>query len=109
MRLFELEGTDPIVTRLVALTDQLKTDLENKEVGDDFTVDQLLKYFSKYDIVLDKSDLYNMIEKPPLKNIISNIKGDRVIFKGTEDTTEVPKDQSEKIVSQMAKKAAKIK
>lgn len=110
MRLFEIEETDPIVTRLVAITDQLKTDLENKEVGPEFSLDQLLKYFADYDIVLDKSDLYNMIKKPPLKGLIANIQGDNVIFKGQEGSGDgAPEDEQQKIVAQMANKAAKIK
>jgi FMN-dependent NADH-azoreductase len=82
MRLFELAGPDPIVTRLVAITDQLKSELDSKKIDPQMNVDQLLKYLSDYDIVVDVSDLYNMIQKPPLKNIIDNIQGDQVIFKG---------------------------
>lgn len=113
MRLFEFTEADPIVTRLVAITDQLKSDLENKEVDPTMTTDQLLQYLANYDIVVDTSDLYNMIQKPPLKNVISNIQGQNVIFKGYEgDGAEPnpPQDQSQKVVSQMANKAAsKIK
>ena len=107
MRLYEF--ADPIVTRLVAITDQLKNDLETNEVSPDMTTDELLDYFSKYDIVVDTSDLYNMIKKPPLKNVVSNIKGDDVIFKGYEAPNDVePQNDSEKIVAQMANKANKL-
>lgn len=108
MRLYEF--ADPIVTRLVAITDQLKTDLENNEVGPEMTTDQLLDYFAKYDIVVDVTDLYNMIQKPPLKNVISNIQGDNVVFKGYETPNEVePQNDSDKVVAQMANKANKLK
>ena len=107
MRLFELAGPDPIVTRLVAITDQLKSELDSKKIDPQMNVDQLLKYLSDYDIVVDVSDLYNMIQKPPLKNIIDNIQGDQVIFKGqgagageAEDET-----QSQQVVQQMAQNA----
>lgn len=107
MRLYEF--ADPIVTRLVAITDQLKNDLETNEVSPDMTTDELLDYFSKYDIVVDTSDLYNMIKKPPLKNVVSNIKGDDVIFKGYEAPNDAePQSDSEKIVAQMANKANKL-
>lgn len=105
MRLYEF--TDPIVTRLVAITDQLKSDLDNGEVGPEMTTDQLLQYFSNYDIVVDKKDLYNMIQKPPLKNIITNIQGDNVVFKGQENSdSEAPEAENQKVVSKMANKAA---
>lgn len=107
MRLYEFTQTDPIVTRLVAITDQLQTDLDNGEVGPEMTVDQLLTYFSNYDIVVDRSDLYNMIQKPPLKNVISNIQGDSITFKGQEvDQSAAPEDENQKVVSQMANQAA---
>jgi FMN-dependent NADH-azoreductase len=111
MRLFELAGPDPIVTRLVAITDQLKSELDSKNIDPQMSVDQLLKYLSDYDIVVDVSDLYNMIQKPPLKNIIDNIQGDQVIFKGqgagageAEDET-----QSQQVVQQMAQNAMPTK
>jgi|APCry1669188970_1035186.scaffolds.fasta_scaffold04353_6 FMN-dependent NADH-azoreductase len=111
MRLFELAGPDPIVTRLVAITDQLKSELDSKKIDPQMNVDQLLKYLSDYDIVVDVSDLYNMIQKPPLKNIIDNIQGDQVIFKGqgagageAEDET-----QSQQVVQQMAQNAMPTK
>lgn len=108
MRLFEITDTDPFVTKLVAVSDQLKTDLEDGETNSEMTVDQLLKYLQKYDIVLDKIDLYNMIKKPPLKNLIDNIQGKKVIFKGF-GSTENPEDDSEEknVVKSMAAKAAK--
>jgi hypothetical protein len=106
MRLFELAGPDPIVTRLVAITDQLKSELDSKNIDPQMSVDQLLKYLSDYDIVVDVSDLYNMIQKPPLKNIIDNIQGDQVIFKGHDETQPAPdQTQSQQVVGQMAQSA----
>jgi hypothetical protein len=45
-----------------------------------------------------------MIKKPPLNDLISNIKGDQVIFKGY-GTIDQPEDEKKKIVKQMAKSA----
>lgn len=111
MRLFELAGPDPIVTRLVAISDQLKSAIDNKEVDPHMTVDQLLKYLSDYDIVVDVSDLYNMIQRPPLKNIIDNIQGDQVIFKGQDEGAGEAEDetQSQQVVQQMAQNAMPTK
>jgi len=106
MRLFELDQPNPLVTKLVAVSDQLKTDIDNGDVLSELTVDQFLDYLRKYDITLDRNDLFNMIKKQPLKNIIANIKGDEVVFKG-HAKPEMPKDQSQNIVKQMAKSAMK--
>ena len=108
MRLYEF--ANPIVTRLVAISDQLKTDLDQKEVGEEMTTDQLLDYLASYDIVVDKQDLYNMIKKPPLSNVISNIQGDSLVFKGHEASGGAePTGDSEKVVAKMANKANKLK
>jgi len=110
MLLFEFDQDSAMVSKIVALTNQLKQDREDGKIGDDYTVDQLLQYFQKYDVILDANDLYNMIKVPPLKGIIKNIQGDHVIFVGQEeDEHEKPEGgDSEKTVKQMAKRAMKI-
>lgn len=108
MRLFELDQPNPLVTKLVAVSDQLKTDIENGDVSPVMTVDQLLNYFRDYDITLDVTDLYDMIKKEPLKKLIANIKGDDVVFRGiSEPQLGAQPEQNEKIVQQMAKSAMK--
>jgi hypothetical protein len=105
MFLYELDGPDPLVTQIVTVSDQLKY-LVDKGSAKDWTIDQLMSYFQKYDISLGKEDLYNMIKKAPLKNVISNIQGDKVIFKGSEPETTPDTDDKKKIVKSMASKAA---
>ena len=52
-----------------------------------------------------------MIKKPPLQNVISNIQGDTVIFKGHEPAATTPampdQENSQKVVAQMAQSAMK--
>ena len=106
MFLFELDGPDPLLTKIVTVSDQLKS-LVDKGSAKDWTLDQLKSYFQKYDVSLDQEDLYNMIKKAPLKNVISNIQGDKVIFKGTEPATSTDADDNQKVVNQMAHNAMK--
>ena len=89
MFLFELSNPNPLLVRLVAVTSQLTSDINSGYQHSDWTVEELLNYYKDNDIIIDKSDLYDMIKKPPLKNKISNIQGDKVIFKGQEPI-EVP-------------------
>jgi hypothetical protein len=107
MHLYELVDEEPIVASIVAATDQLRNDLENKKVSFDWDVDTLLQYFRKYDVDLDVSDLYSMIKQPPLNKVVKNIQGDKVIFKGQEEKKiEKPKNTDDKkVVKQMAKQA----
>lgn len=113
MRLFEFDNTKNLVIKINALTDQLRTDVEDGKIKSKWSVDKLLKYFQKYDIILDKTDLFKMIQTYPLKNVIKNIQGDDVIFKGMPEepaADEPPTPQkSKEVVKKMANKAKKSK
>lgn len=106
MRLFEFAGS-PLLVKLVATTSQLKSEIDSGKTHSDWTVPELLQYYRDNDIVIDKSDLYTMIKKPPLDQSIENIQGDKVIFKGQTPEQEVGPDENQKIVQQMAKSAMK--
>ena len=111
MLLCEFDQDRAMVSKIVALTNQLKHDLEDGIIDTDYTVDQLLDYFQKYDVILDAQDLYNMIKVPPLKDVVKNIQGDKVVFVGQDDTTpkyDAPEGDDKKTVAQMAKRAMKI-
>lgn len=92
------------------LSDQLRNDIQKGKISPKFSTDMLLDYFRKYDIILDKKDLYNMILTEPLKNVISNIQNDMVQFKGMPQEPATPvapnPEKSKDIVSKMAHKAA---
>jgi hypothetical protein len=81
MRLFEF-ASSPLLVKLVATTSQLKSEIDSGKTHSDWTVPELLQYYRDNDIVIDKSDLYTMIKKPPLDQTIENIQGDKIIFKG---------------------------
>ena len=106
MFLFEL--ADPASAKLIVLVNQLKTDVENGIIDpSSYTTDEFLTYLQeKGDIVLDVTDLYDMIKNPPLNTVISNIQGDQVIFKGQEETQPAQdQSQSQQVVQQMAQSA----
>jgi hypothetical protein len=110
MLLFEFDQDPTMAPKIVALTNQLKQDLDDGEIPTDYTVDQLLDYFQKYDVILDINDLYNMIKVPPLKSVIKNIQGDDVIFVGQEDNRpkyDAPESDDKKTIAKMAKRAMK--
>jgi hypothetical protein len=106
MLLYELDGPDPLLAKIITVSDQLKS-LVDKGSAKDWTLDQLLAYFQKYDVSLDKKDLYSMIKKPPLKDVITNIQGDKVVFKGAEAPVAPEQGDNQKVVQQMAAQAMK--
>ena len=113
MRLYEfvdVEDNNAMAASIVAVSNQLKQHVEDGSIDpDNYTVDQLLDLFQNNDIILDVQDLYSMMEKPLLKSVISNIQGDKVIFKGKEPATGPvdDKDEGDKTVANMAKSAMK--
>lgn len=106
MRLYEFAG-NPVLVKLVASTSQLKSQIDSGKIHSDWTVPELLQYYRDNDIIIDKSDLYNMIKKPPLDQSIENIQGDKVIFKGQTPEQEMAPDENQEIVAQMAQDAMK--
>ena len=105
MRLYEFDQDGATVSKIIVLSNQLKQDLDQGKIPQEFSTDDLLDYFQQYDIILDRNDLYNMIKVPPLKSVISNIQGDRVVFKGQDAPGEAPKDQQQQVVANMATNA----
>jgi predicted GTPase len=107
---FDQKQDSAMVTQIVALTNQLQQEIDDGEIDpDNYSVDNLLDYFQEYDIILDVDDLYTMIKVPPLQDVVTNIQGDKVVFKGHQgDTAKKPHGgDSEKTVQQMAKRAMK--
>lgn len=110
MFLFELDQESVLSSKILALANQIKHDVDAGDIGTDFTIDQLLDYFRQYDVILDATDLYNMIKVPPLNTVIKNIQGDKVVFKGQkEEKTDLgkPEGDQKKTVAAMAKHALK--
>ena len=108
MLLFEFTGPDPLLIHLVATIGQLKSSIDAGQEKPDWTVDELLQYLKDSDIILDREDLLDMIQGPPLNHSISNIQGDNVIFRGqseVDDGAEQDPDENKKIVKQMAARA----
>ena len=103
MRLYEF-AQSPLIPKLIAVSDQLKSDLDDGTIQPEMSLQEFIEYLQAFDITLDPNDLYNMIKNPPLNKLISNIKGDQVIFKGF-GTLDQPEDEKKKVVKQMAKSA----
>lgn len=114
MRLFEFAGDDPLRVKLTAVADQLQS--KALDSNRTMSTDEFLRYLSKFDISISKSDLFDIVTKEPLKNFIANVNNDKVIFKGQEEEPDTqitnapdigqPEDKN-KIVKQMASRALK--
>lgn len=114
MLLFELEST-PLRTRLIAVTAQLRSRIEKESKRKDWRPWSKLRlqhWLAKHDIILDDSDLFDMVKKAPLNKIISNISDKEVTFVGigepSGEQTEKTKKKKKDTVAQMAKSAQEL-
>ena len=108
MRLFEFADDDPLRIKLAVVAKKLQDRaIQN---GRPMDTDEFLNFLSGQGITLEKEDLYDIVKKEPLSNIIQNVNKDQVIFKGQAGEEEgtfgaEPKvDDAEKVRQQMAKK-----
>lgn len=104
MRLFEFDA-NPLLVSLVASTNQLMHEIESGKIKPDWTVEELLHFYKDNDIIIDKSDLYNMIKQPPLNKYITNIQGDNIVFKGQQEQGEEKPDEKKTVVKQIDRKS----
>lgn len=112
MLLYELDST-PLRTRLIAVTAQLRSRIEKDSKRKDWKPWSKLRlqhWLAKHDIILDDSDLFDMVKKAPLNKIISNISDKEVTFVGINDNDEMPQTEKTKkkkkdTVAQMAQSA----
>lgn len=106
MRLYEFADDDPLRVKLVGVVSQLK----EKMMGLDrpIPIEVFIQLLNHNGISVDESDMYDLIKKEPLANIIQDIEDGQVIFKGqTGPDGEVKPDENEKTLKAMASKQAK--
>lgn len=111
MRIFEFAGDDPLRVKLTAVAEMLKNKYLDNDSKEPLSTDAFLNILKNYDIQVEKSDLFNMVKKEPLVNIIQNINGEQVIFKGQLSSQELPAPkpgENEKTREKMAKSALEI-
>lgn len=108
MRLYEFAGDDPLRVKLVAIADQLENRVTSE--GQTMSTDEFLKILNSNGISIGISDLFDMVKKPPLSNIIDNVNKNEVIFKkqapqaGEEpDTGELEKTRQQMASKQVGK------
>jgi len=105
MRLFEFDNADPLRVKLMAVSSQLES--EHKNSGEPLPLDTFLRILRKNGVSIDESDIYDIIKKEPLVNIIDSIENHTVIFKGEHvDNEPQGPDENQKIIQQMASKQA---
>ena len=109
MRLFEFaqDEDNSLRIKLTGIISQLIGRLNDTDTKKPYSVKSLLSTLDHSGISLSPEQFRNMLEEEPLKNLISNIKGDNIIFKGQSDSSsevEAP-DETTNTLKRMAGRA----
>ena len=112
MRLYEFAGdqkSDPVLVTLTGLLKQIQGRIEDTGAASPASLTAILSMLRDSNVNISPEDFRSMVKNEPLVNIIDNIKGDKVFFKGQSDTSnDLESDEdAEETVSKMAKKASK--
>jgi hypothetical protein len=105
----DFENDDPVRVATTAVLSQLKADIDDSAYKGKFTVKALLSKLHDNGVKISHERLLELVKEEPWSNLISNVKGDDVKFKGEPDEhsgSEEPDDTSSTLDS-MAKRAAK--
>jgi hypothetical protein len=114
MKLYELTESDdlssnPMRVATTAALAGIKAKIEDTGYKGEYKVKSLLHTLRKHGISLNKEELIKSIKQPPWSNLIADIKGDRVIFKGEAepDSASMDPDETTGTLEKMADRAGK--
>jgi len=106
------EEDDSLRVNLTGLVSQLLGRIQDTGTKKSFSLTAFLNLLSKHGIPIDEEQLRDMVKEEPLKNLIANVKGDKIIFKGGseddtgEDASLEPEDTTDTL-KKMANRASK--
>ena len=106
MRLLEFD-TSLDTQKLVALGEFLLARAADTDARRKISVATFLQLANNQGINISQDQLMTMAQQPPLNNIIQDIQGDEIVFKGAEEPApNMTVDQAQQTVDRMAKRAS---
>jgi hypothetical protein len=89
MRLFEFEDDfdqdDPLRVATTAALSRAKAEIEDTAYEGKYTLDTLQQELEKHGVRLSKAQMIEIVKQEPWNNLISDINGEKVMFKGEPD------------------------
>jgi len=108
MKITEVTGSESSISRLAALAQFVseRSKQVNAEIG--IRIDSFIELAHGMGVSISKNEVYDLVERPPLNNLIKEISDGKIIFHGqpSGDVEKMPVDQAEEIVGKMAKRAS---
>jgi hypothetical protein len=109
MLIREVAG-DVDVNKLAALSQFLLGRAEDTDAAKTISTAAFIKLASNMGISITADRLMDLIQQPPLNNIIANVEGDTITFQGADVVpATMTVDQARQTVDSMAKRAIDIK
>lgn len=109
MLLYEFveDNTDMIL--LTGIVSQIYNRIVDTGFDKKYSLDALLNTLSDRGIDLDRDKFIEMTKHQPLKNLIANVEGDKVVFKGEngDNSKNMDMDDTTGTLEKMAKRAEK--
>lgn len=106
----DYESSDSLRVNLTGILSQIRGRIEDTGANKTISLDALLNKLQDAGITLSKRQFIDMIDDVPLKKIIANVSGNKVVFMGQsddEETDSLDPEQSTKTLEKMAKRASK--
>ena len=108
MLIREVAG-DVDVNKLAAVSQFLLGRAEDTDAAKTISTDAFIKLASNMGISITPDRLMDLIQQPPLNNIIANVEGDTITFQGADVIpAAMTVDQARQTVDSMAKRAIDI-
>ena len=111
MRLYEFVEDDSLRVKLTGSVSQLIGRIRDTNTDKPYSLKALLTRLADDGISVSEEQFRQMIKNAPLKNLVANVKGDKVIFKGSGDTGEddsaIEPDDTTGTLKKMANRATK--
>ena len=103
-------ASDVDTTKLAALSQFLLGRAQDTDAAKTISTDAFVKLAANMGISITPDRLADLIQQPPLNNIIANMEGDTITFRGAEvQPAGMTVDQARQTVDSMAKRAIDIK
>jgi hypothetical protein len=106
MRLFEFEVSSVHTQKLAALSQFLVSRAQDTDAEKKISIAAFLELANNMGISINDSQLRNLIQQPPLSELISDVTDSEVVFNGAvEGAPNMTVDQARDTVDTMAKRA----
>lgn len=106
MKLVEFTISDKNSEQLTVLSQFLLSRAKDTDSQKRISVQAFLKIAADMGISFTRAQLLNQVAQPPLSNLIDNVEGDEIVFKG-DDTADaaMPVSKAQDVVGKMSKRA----